>query len=126
MTAYRFSVKLDRARNVVFLTQEGQPSADDFRKLMKRYENALQQLEPGPTVVNDQRHLEAFDAEAAEVAAELVSLTNRAGVSRLIRIVPESLLSQANVTRSLVVGRSRYENVQVHDMDEVEALLSGD
>lgn len=126
MAAYRFSVELDRERNAVFLTQEGKPSAEDFRRLMRSYETAARQLLPGATVVNDQRHLEAFDAEAAKVAAELVGLTNEVGVARLIRIVPDSLLSQANVTRSLVAGGGRYENINVRDEAEVEALLNAD
>ncbi len=123
MPEFKFSVRVDSARNVMYMAQEGHADVDDLRRLMVDYETALRRMQPGFVLVNDQRHLEPYSDEALEVAKELVELTNRHQASRVIRIVAEGLVSRTRVSRVLVSAQNRYENIRVNTPEEAEALI---
>lgn len=123
MSAYRFSIRAEPARNVIYLEQEGSAGRDDLLRMRAAYERALDEVRPGFVLVHDQRKVESFTDEALEVGKDLVTLTNERGAARVIRIAPEQLAPRTRITRVLVTAKSRYENVRVSTPEEAEALL---
>lgn len=123
MSDYRFAVRLDRARNVVYLEQEGRVERDDLLRMRAAYLETLKDARPGWVLVHDQRRVLSLTDEALEVGKELVALTNEHGAARVIRIVPEQLATRTRVTRALIAGRSRYESLRVTTPEEAERLL---
>jgi hypothetical protein len=125
MTAYSFSIRVDRPRNVLYIEQRGRPHASDFQRLKREFADAAAGLERGFAIVNDQRQLEPFDEPAVAVASELVQLADSLGVSRVIRIQPADLLSKTKLSRALVSGTSHYRTIRVATPEEAEAALEG-
>lgn len=123
MAAYRFAIRTDPARNVVYMEQEGHAERDDMTRMRDAYALALDEVRPGFVLVNDQRKVDSFSDEALQVGKELVALTNARGAARVIRIAPEQLAPRTRVTRVLAGARPRYENLRVATPEEAEALL---
>jgi hypothetical protein len=124
MSDYGFSVRVDKPRNVMYITQWGQPNAGDLRRLKDEFLAAVVHIRPGFTMVNDQRQMKPFDEEAMEVAKELVAESNKAGLARVIRIVPASLMAKVRLSRTLVSAGFRYEDIRVGTPEEAEELLA--
>ena len=123
MSDYTFSVRVEPLRNVMYLRQEGKPTAAGFTALKGEFVAALEQLEPGFTIINDQREMEPYDDAAMEVGKELVGITNDAGAARVIRIVPVDFLSIVTLSTTLEAGRSRYTSIRVSTPEEAEEAL---
>ena len=121
--AYSYTIRVDRDRNVVYITQSGLASADDLERLKHDFVTALEGVHRGFSIVNDQRKLEPIAERARPVAAQLVRLTDQAGASRVIRVLPEDFVSTATIARTLVAARGSYQNVNVNTLEEAEALL---
>ena len=126
MASFKYSIRVEPERNVVYMTQSGRPQARDFRALLEELSEATTRLQPGFTLVNDQRYLEPFDEDAMSVAKELVNVVDRAGLSKVIRIVPSDLVSQTKILRALVTGESSYQTVRVSSPAEAEKHISGE
>lgn len=124
MPTYDFSIRLDAARNVVYMTQEGRAGGDDLRRMRDAYVRTLRDVRPGWVLVHDQRRVESFTDEALEVGKELVALTNQAGAAKVIRIAPEQLATRTRTTRVLVSARARYESLRVGTPEEAEQALA--
>jgi hypothetical protein len=124
MPAYDFSIRLDSARNVVYMTQQGHAEAGDMHRMRDAYLHALGEVKPGWVLVNDQRRVESFSDEALEVGKELVALTNERGAVKVIRIAPEQLAPRTRTTRVLVSARARYESLRVGTPEEAEQALA--
>ena len=123
MPNYRFSIRTDPARNVVYMEQEGHAEREDLSRMRDAYVLALDEVRPGFVLVHDQRKVESFTDEALEVGKELVALTNKRGAAKVIRISPEQLAPRTRVTRVLAGARPRYENLRVATPEEAEELL---
>lgn len=123
MSSYRFSIRTDPARNVMYMEQEGHAEREDLARMRDAYVLALDEVRPGFVLVHDQRKVESFTDEALEVGKELVALTNARGAAKVIRIAPDQLAPRTRVTRVLAGSRPRYENLRVATPDEAEALL---
>jgi len=123
MSSYTFSIRIDVPRNVMYISQFGRPSAEDLLKLKREYLSEIAKLQPGFTIVNDQREMEPYDDEAMEVATELVKITNQHRASRVIRIVPADVLSTFRLSSTLVAGESRYASIRVATPEEAEEAL---
>ena len=123
MDRYRSTVTADAARNVIWMTQEGHADAPDMVRMRDQYEAALRSVRPGFVLVNDQSGVQSFSDAALEVGMELVAMTSAAGASKVIRVVPDSLAQRSRISRVLVGGGFRYENVRVATRAEAEALL---
>jgi hypothetical protein len=124
MSAYDFSIRLDAARNVVYMAQVGHAEVDDMRRMREAYVRTLRGVKPGWVLVNDQRQVESFSDEALEVGKELVSITNDQGAAKVIRIAPEQLAPRTRTTRVLVTARARYESLRVATPEEAEQALA--
>jgi hypothetical protein len=124
MAAYRYAIRFDGARNVLYLEQEGSAEKADLLRLRDAYLVALGEVSPGFVLVHDQRRVEGFSDEALEVGKELVAITGEHGAAKVIRIAPEALATRTRVGRVLVTARSRYESVRVATPDEAEVLVS--
>ena len=124
MSAYTFSVRTDVQRNVMYIDQGGCPTAADFLDLKRDFLNALGELQPGFSIINDQREMEPYEDEAMEVAKELVRITNEHRVARVIRIVPADLLSTITLSSTLVAAGSRYASIRVASPEEAEEALN--
>lgn len=123
MSDYRYSVRADPARNVVYLEQAGHAEREDLLRLRGDYVRALAALRPGFVVVHDQRAVRSFSDQALEVGRELVAVTDQHGASKVIRIAPEALLSRTRTTRVLVSAQPRYADVRVSSPEEAEEAL---
>ncbi len=123
MSTYTFSIRTDVRRNVMYIEQHGQPSADDFLDLKRAYLAEVSQLRQGFAIVNDQREMEPYDDDAMEVAKELVRITSDLGAARVIRIVPVDFLSTVKLSSTLEAGQSRYTSIRVATPEEAEETL---
>lgn len=124
MSAYAFDIRLDAARNVVYLAQEGHADRDDLLRMREAYLRTLAQVRPGWVLVHDQRRVESFTDAALEVGKELVAITNERGAAKVIRISPEQLAPRTRTTRVLVTARARYESLRVATPEEAERVLA--
>ena len=123
MSEYRYSIRVDRARNVMYVAQEGSADGVDLARFRDAYVAALADVRPGFVLVHDQRRVDSFTDAALEVGKELVAITNDHRAARVIRIAPEALATRTRVGRVLVAARSKYESVRVNTPDEAEALV---
>ena len=123
MSTYSFSIRTNSQQNLMYIDQHGRPTAADFLNLKRAYLVELEKLRPGFSIVNDQRELEAYGEDAMEVAKELVSITNRHGAARVIRIVPTDLQTTVTISSTLVEGQSQYASIRVTSPEEAEAAL---
>jgi len=123
VSEFRFSIRNDVDRNVMYISQHGRPSAADLLDLKRSFLSEVGKLRRGLTIVNDQREMESLDHEAEEMAKELVATTSEHGVSRVIRVVPPDFLSIVQISSSLVEGKSRYTSIQVASPEEAEEAL---
>ncbi len=124
MSAYCFSIRCDVERNVMYIEQSGQPTTAGLLDLKGSFLSEITKLRDGVTIVNDQRRMEALDAEAMKMAKEIVATTSRHGVTRVIRVVPRDFLSTVQISESLVEGRSSYTSIRVSSLEEAEEALS--
>lgn len=124
MSAYDFSIRLDSARNVVYMAQQGHAEAGDMHRMRDAYLRTLAEVKPGWVLVNDQRRVESFSDAALEVGKELVALTNERGAAKVIRIAPEQLAPRTRTTRVLISARARYESLRVATPEEAEQALA--
>jgi hypothetical protein len=123
MSDYSFSLRVDAARNVVFLAQQGHADRSELERMREAYTRALGGARPGFVLVHDQRAVESFSDGALEVGVELVALTNEHGAAAVIRIAPESLAPRTRITRVLASAKPRYRNIRVATPEEAEAAL---
>jgi hypothetical protein len=124
MSAYGFTIRLDSARNVVWMVQEGHAEGADLRRMRDAYVQTLREVRPGWVLVNDQRRVESFSDDALEVGKELVALTQEHGAAKVIRIAPEQLAPRTRTTRVLVSARARYESLRVGTPEEAETAVA--
>lgn len=124
MALFTFSIRVEPDRNVIYMTQSGQPRAEDFEAVKTELRRAVAELEPGFALVNDQRNLEPFDELTMSVAKELVAIMDGAGASMVIRIVPSDPISMTKVLRALVTAESRYQTIRVSSPAEAEDVLA--
>jgi hypothetical protein len=125
MASFTFCIKVEPDRNVMYMTQCGRPTAADYEEVKIELDRALAQLVPGFALVNDQRLLEPFDESAMSVAKQLVAMTDDAGASTVIRVVPSDPISLTKVLRALVTAESRYRTIRVSSLEEAEEILGG-
>lgn len=123
MSTYTFSIRVDVERNVMYIDQRGRPTAADFLNLKREFLPEIAKLQPGFSIINDQREMEAYDDEANDVAKDLVEITNQHGAARVIRIVPVDLLSTVTLSSTLVAAKSGYTSIRVTSPEEAEAAL---
>jgi hypothetical protein len=123
MTEYRFSIAPNLIRNVLYIEQRGRPNACDLLQLKEHFLTAARRLQPGFSIVNDQRFMEPYDDEAMEVAKDLVRLTNELQAARVVRIVPADVFSTVQLTTTLMAAQSRYPSIRVGSPEEAEEAL---
>lgn len=124
MASFTFSIRVEPDRNVMYMTQIGQPRVADLEAVKTELRRTVAELEPGFALVNDQRSLEPFDELTMSVAKELVAIMDDAGASMVIRIVPSDPISMTKVLRALVTAESRYQTIRVSTLEEAEAVLA--
>jgi hypothetical protein len=123
MDTYTFTLRVDPHRNVMYIRQTGRPTAAGFSELKREFAAALDQLQPGFSIINDQREMLPYDDDAMVVGKELVEMTNEARAARVIRIVPVDFLSIVALSKTLEAGRSRYASIRVATPEEAEDAL---
>lgn len=123
-TSFRYSLRFDAARNVVYMRQEGTADRADMEPMRDDYRRRLADVRPGWILVNDQSGVRSFTDAALEVGKELVALTNDHAPRAVIRVGSEGFALRTRITRVLVTGRSRYRNLQVATPEEAEAKLA--
>lgn len=126
MGSFKFDIRIEPERNVMYMTQSGRPSAEDFGNVEREILAAADGLDRGFTLINDQRRLEPFDEGAMEMATNLISTISRAGVSKVIRIEPADLVSMTKILRALVTAESPYSTIRVSSPEEAERVLGGE
>jgi len=124
MSSFSFSIRVEPDRNVMYMTQRGQPRAADFEEVKVELQRAVEQIGPGFVLVNDQRSLEPFDELTMSVATELVAIMDDAEASMVIRIVPSDPISMTKVLRAQVTAESRYQTIRVSSPQEAEEVLA--
>lgn len=124
MSAYRYSMRTDIDRNVMYIDQHGRPTRADLLDLKRSFLTEVTKLHGDITVVNDQREMESLDDEAMEMAKDLVETTSDHGVTRVIRIVSPDFLASVQISESLAEGRGRYTSIRVTSPEEAEEALA--
>jgi hypothetical protein len=84
----------------------------------------LRRVRPGFILVNDQREVESFTDAALEVGRELVALTEAHAVGTVIRVVPQSLLPRARISRILASSDASYSTKRGATLEEAEQAVA--
>jgi hypothetical protein len=124
MSAYRYAITVDEARNVLHLAQAGHAEEDDLRRMQADYAAALSRMRPEFVLVSDQLEVESFSDQALEVGKALVALTAASRVAKVIRVMPAGLIARTRISRVLVSAAVQYVTVRVSTREEAEHALA--
>src|SRR5271157_5518713 len=111
MAPFQLSIRCDKTRNVIYVEQSGRGEVRDIEGFIAAYRDACRQVKAGFVLVNDQRKLEPYADEAIDTVKQLVALCNEYGMSHCIRIVADSLVTKARISRILVSTGPTYDNL---------------
>jgi anti-anti-sigma regulatory factor len=84
-----FTVTLDQPRNALTIAYRGRVTAVETRHCAEEVRLAMTILEPGFRVIADLTALEAMDLSCAPSIANIMEICNAAGVSEVIRVIPD-------------------------------------
>jgi hypothetical protein len=117
-----YSIRVDIARNRIYVTLVGFFSLAEIKKCGDETIDATRRLLPGYDVVTD---ITRFKAGTAEVAADIERVQahfRRSGARQGVRIVGSNVLSGMQFRRT---GTSaEYNSVNVESLEEAEKLLN--
>ncbi len=85
-----FSVKFDKKNDILMVSFWGDFDAHQSQKLYKELENMLPNLRKGFRILTDLSGLDTMDINAAPYIEKIMKACNSRGVSRIIRIIPDS------------------------------------
>jgi anti-anti-sigma regulatory factor len=89
ITPQSFSVEIDKKRNLLVIRYRGRVSRNEMERCPEEVRRLLPKLGRGFQLLADFTELEEMDVSCASVVAEIMDLCSEAGVSTVVRVIPE-------------------------------------
>ena len=119
-----FEFKINQAKNAVLCILEGKFDADEARGYNEKFCAAIDQLEPGLTIITDLTHYIPAGDEVRSVLAEGTRYARGKGVAENVRIVSDDVGSQVgNIQLNKTARDLGYEVKVVHSLKEARQAL---
>lgn len=123
MLLTKSSVRVDPAKNRVYLVMEGLHDLDEARRMRDAYASAVAQCARGFTVLADVRDYRPGSEEVQAVHAEAVKIAARHGARRVARVTGETPLGGMQIQRIAQGEHVSYESRAFKTIDAAEAYL---
>lgn len=118
------AVRADLDRNCLYITLEGFFDLESAKGVADAVSKELGGLRRGFTVINDISRIKAASEEVIGQIEELIQLIERAGVSKVFRVVSQestiAKIQHARLQREVGVD---YEVIEVSSIEEANRLL---
>jgi len=116
-----YTVRVDAAKNRLYVTLVGYFSIDEMKKCGDETIQATAQLRPGYDVVTDISQFKAGPPEVAKDIERVQAHFRKSGARQGVRIVGENALSGMQFRRT--GAQAEYNSVNVPTLEAAEELL---
>ncbi|HLP78780.1 MAG TPA: hypothetical protein VK327_17900 [Candidatus Paceibacterota bacterium] len=119
-----FELESKPAKNLVWLNFSKHVDAREAEAVIGKAQGILPKLNPGFRLVTDLSGLESMDLNCAPHIKKLMEIWNKAGVAKVIRIIPDPSKDIGLSIMSLFHYRRRIPIVTCENQAEAKKLLS--
>ncbi len=116
------TVRVDESKNRIYLVLEGFHDLEEALRMRNLYRDAIKRCKAGFTVLADVSRYKPGVPEVQKVHAEAVKMAERAGVSRVARVVGETPLGGMQIDR-IAKSEGRYQSQNFQTVEEAERFL---
>lgn len=119
-----FEFKINQRKNAVLCILVGKFDADEARQYNEKFRAAIDQLEPGLTIITDLTNYLPAGDEVRSILAERTRYAREKGVSDNVRIVSDDVASQVgNIQLNKTARDLGYEVKMAHSLQEAIQIL---
>lgn len=118
------AAEINKTRNLLQVTHSGEVTADEARHGVVQLEGLLTQLQPGFRLLTDLTQLTKMDHECVPELKRMMDLCNQAGVSLVVRVIPDPHQDIGFNIMSLFHYRHGLRIVTCETMAEAENVLA--
>ena len=119
-----FEFKINQGKNAVLCILGGKFDADEARQYNEKFRAAIDQLEPGLTIITDLTNYLPAGDEIRSILAEGTQYAREKGVSANVRIVSDEVGSQVgNIQLNKTARDLGYEVKVAHSLKEAKHIL---
>ena len=118
-----YEIRIDQQKNCLYLTFKGILQNAETKHMMEHVIAALDQLQPGFTVINEMSEFDFVTLQGIEHGKQTMLAMVRKGIKRVIRI-GQSPIGAMQVNRTQQDAGSAYEVISVRSRAEAERLLA--
>ena len=122
----QFVKNVDLEKNRIYLTIYGFMTVEDAKQLNEDYRKAIEQCEPGFTVLTDVRYYKPGPPEVQAILAEAPRMAEAAGCKKVARILVETKPLGGMQIDRLARTTSSYPSRHFDTVEEAEAYLDSD
>lgn len=119
------TVRVDQAKNRIYLILDGFHDLEEALRMRDLYRAAIRKCRPGFTVLADVTTYRPGPAEIQNVHAEAVKMAERAGVSRVARVVGITPLGGMQIDR-IAKSEGAYVSQNFRTVDDAERFLDAE
>ena len=119
-----YQVKADKSRNLLEIAFSGEVDAAAAKQCVEQVERLLGGLEKGFTLLNDLSGLENMELDCAPLLADSMELCKKAGVARIVRVIPDPKKDIGLNILSRFHYPPRIQIVTCETLDEAMKLLA--
>ena len=118
-----YDIRIDQQKNCLYLTFKGIVQDADTKHVMELVIAALDQLQPGFTVINDMSEFDFVTPQGIEYGKQTMLAMVRKGIKCAIRI-GQSPIGAMQVNRTQQDAGNPYEVISVRSREEAERRLA--
>ncbi len=118
--------KIDTEKNRIYLSFEGFMDLEAAQKLRDDYRNAIEQCQPGFTVVTDAINYKPGTPEVQEIIASMTKMAGEAGCGKVARVVGNKPLGGMQIDRLSKEQEAGYTSRNFETIEEAEAYLDSE
>ena len=119
-----FQVKAHKSRNLLEIAFAGEVDASETKQCVDQVERLLGGLEEGFTLLNDLSGLDNMELDCAAHLAHSMELCKKAGVARVVRVIPDPKKDIGLNILSRFHYPSQVQIVTCETLDEALKLLA--
>jgi hypothetical protein len=117
------TVKVNTDHNFMYLKLDGYFNEDDAAHAAQKVIDGVTNLKPGFIIINDMANFKPAKQEAAAHIKTAQQKVHAKGVGKVIRVVPESVITKMQFEQSQKEANADYETHYVSSKEEAKALL---
>ncbi|HLH53739.1 MAG TPA: hypothetical protein VKY92_09000 [Verrucomicrobiae bacterium] len=121
-----FEATRDSAANLLKIVYSGKVSPEETRDCRDQIRLLLADLKPGFRLLSDFRSLDVMDLGCVPFIKEVMDLCNDAGISRVVRIIPDPHKDIGLNIMSLFHYRRGVRILTCETLDQAEKMLGPD